>query len=100
MRINQQNHVDTAETRIGKSKSSSSISGGQQTETGRQTSGASDGFQISSLASNLLGLATMGSPQHAQKLEQLSMDVQSGRYQVDAMVVSRAMISAAFQPAI
>lgn len=42
----------------------------------------------------------MGSPQHAQKLEQLSMDVQSGRYQVDAMVVSRAMISAAFQPAI
>jgi len=55
---------------------------------------------MSSLASNLLNLAGMSSVRHTQRLEQLSMDVQARRYQVDAMLVSRAMIAAAFQSAL
>jgi anti-sigma28 factor (negative regulator of flagellin synthesis) len=41
----------------------------------------------------------MNSPRRTQQLEQLSVDVRAGRYQVDSALVSRAMIAAAFQPA-
>jgi anti-sigma28 factor (negative regulator of flagellin synthesis) len=100
MRINQQSQIDTTETRAGRSSAGGAVSGAGQSSQGGQASRSSDAFQLSSLASNLLDLAGMSGARHTQRLEQLSLDVQAGRYQVDAMLVSRAMITAAFQPAL
>jgi anti-sigma28 factor (negative regulator of flagellin synthesis) len=100
MRIYQQNQLDATETRAERSKAGSGVDSTGPTQQRGQGSRASDAFQLSSLASSLLGLAGMDSPRRAAQLEQLSLDVQAGRYQVDATLVSRAMITAAFQPAV
>jgi len=99
MRVNQQGQINTTESRTGRSESTNGVRTSGKAGRSGQASKSSDAIQLSNLASNLLTLAGMEAPGHTQRIEQLSMDVQTGRYQPDAMLVSRAIISAAFQPA-
>jgi len=65
------------------------------TTGGKPTSGASssgeDQVQISSLSSTL----TADGSQHAARVQQLSAVFQSGRYEVNSMDVSRAIVNQA-----
>jgi flagellar biosynthesis anti-sigma factor FlgM len=61
---------------------------------GASAAGA-DRLQISTLASRIRGTFDSLAQSHAARVEQLGADVRSGRYQVDAAALSRAMVSRA-----
>jgi flagellar biosynthesis anti-sigma factor FlgM len=58
---------------------------------------ASDRVQLSDLSARLLALGDAGAPDRAARVQQLSADVRSGRYQVDASDLSRRLVDEAMR---
>ena len=68
-------------------------SGGTEATFGK----SSDQVALSDLGGRLRGLS-LDSPERTSRIEKLSVDVQAGRYQVDAKELSRRLISEAMNP--
>ncbi|MGC8791967.1 MAG: flagellar biosynthesis anti-sigma factor FlgM [Bryobacteraceae bacterium] len=69
-----------------------------RSEIGRKTTpAAGDTVGLSELSARLLELARIESPERAARIEKLTQQVRSGRYQVDALAVSRRIIEEAIQ---
>ena len=56
-----------------------------------------DRVQLSELSDRLLKIASAQSPERAARLERLSAEVRVGRYQVDPLKVSHALIEEALK---
>ena len=70
-------------------------SGGSR--AGSRISGSSDQVEISSLSSQIADASTASQAAQANRVRQLAAMVSSGRYQVDSLSLSRAMVSQAIQ---
>jgi flagellar biosynthesis anti-sigma factor FlgM len=71
--------------------------GSSGTERTAQTKSDSDRVQLSGLSARLLASGDSGTPERAARVEQLTSDVRSGRYQVDAADLSRRMVDEAIR---
>jgi anti-sigma28 factor (negative regulator of flagellin synthesis) len=85
----------TGASQLGKSQEASGVAaGGGRSGTARADRDA-DQVQLSGFSGQLLASASTDGPERAAWLQQLASDVRSGNYQVDAMEVSRRMVSEA-----
>jgi flagellar biosynthesis anti-sigma factor FlgM len=66
--------------------------GAENKQAASRAAGQEDQVHLSELSGRLLRIASTQSPERAARLERLGADVRAGRYQVDAMRVSRALI--------
>ena len=63
----------------------------------RAAASPSDRVGLSELSMRLLELARVESPERAARIERLAEQVRSGRYEVDALAVSRRIVEEALQ---
>lgn len=88
MKIHDHNMTGISGAGLGKTDAVQS-SGGRKTQSAG--GGQRDQVQISDLA-QAIGSLSSDSPERSERLQQLQMEVSSGRYQVDARELSRNII--------
>jgi anti-sigma28 factor (negative regulator of flagellin synthesis) len=93
MRINQSPLDSSSVSQLGRTAEIGSSA------TGSSTAARSDGdgFQLSNLSARLLASGETGGSDRAARVQQLSSDVKSGRYQVDAGELSRRLVDEAIR---
>ena len=97
MKINDANVAGLASPGVGKAQEAEQ---GARLRQGRREEGASsstDHVQLSGLSEALRGTQSE-SPERAAHVERLSQEVQSGRYHVDSVEISKSIIEHASTP--
>ncbi len=98
MRIDQANAAGTAAAQLAKTlQSEAAAPAASKNEPDSQAASQSDRVQLSVLSDRLLKLLSADSPERASRLERLAADFRAGRYQVDALAVSRRIVDEALK---
>lgn len=63
----------------------------------KQTQATSDSVGLSELSVRLLDLARVEAPERAARIERLTLEVRSGRYQVDPLALARRILDEALE---
>jgi flagellar biosynthesis anti-sigma factor FlgM len=85
----------TGASQAGKAQEAAGTTAGQGRGGAGRAGSETDQVSLSSLSNRLLELASMDKPERAARVESVTADVRSGRYKVDAMAVSKAMVQEA-----
>ncbi|MFN3322616.1 MAG: flagellar biosynthesis anti-sigma factor FlgM [Bryobacteraceae bacterium] len=97
MKIQDPNSAPLSSTGLNRTHASEGVAGAGGNSKAKQAGGAgADQVELSGLATALRELES-DSPEHVRRLERLSAEVQSGRYEVDAEELSRNLIDGALR---
>lgn len=95
MKIDQRPPDPAGASQLGKAQETPGVTpGGGRSGAGRADAGA-DRVHLSDFSGRLLATASMDTPERAARVERLAAEVRSGRYQTDALEVSRRLIQEA-----
>lgn len=98
MRISQANAADIAAAQLAKTlQSEVAAPAASKDEPDSHRAAQSDRVQLSVLSDRLLKLLNADSPERANWLERLAADFRAGRYQVDALALSRRIVDEALK---
>ena len=95
MKINPRHLEATTASQTGKAQEATSVGAGQERGGAARTGGHSDQVSLSSLSNRLLELASADRPERTARVQQVTNEVRSGRYQVDSAAVSKSMVQEA-----
>jgi flagellar biosynthesis anti-sigma factor FlgM len=96
MKINQSSLDSTQASQLNKAHETTGIGSGG-TGKNAQVQHERDRVQLSELSARLLALADARAPERAARVEKLSADVRSGKYQVDSHDLSSRLIDEAIR---
>ena len=71
--------------------------GAENKQAASRAASEADQVQLSELSDRLLKIASAQSPERAARLERLRAEVRAGRYQVDPLKVSHALVEEALK---
>ncbi len=98
MKVNDSLLSQAAASQLGKTQGSEAIpAGGAQKEGTAGQLQEGDHVQLSNLSGRLLDVLTADSADRGARVERLAAEDRAGRYQADAMAVSRGIIDEALQ---
>lgn len=93
MKVNESSLNQAAASHLGKARQTEAVTPGGPKKDGEAAAPlGSDRVQLSDLSGRLLKLLNTESPERAARFERLAAEVRSGRYEVDALAVSRRII--------
>lgn len=96
MKINDPSSAGIGSTKLGESQAAGSVGRGGRSNAAAAGAGAGDQVQLSDLASTVRALSS-DSPERTARLERLAMEVQSGRYEVNAQALSASIVDGALK---
>ena len=98
MKVNDPKLANLLPSQVGEAQGAEAVGEKQKKAAIGGTAGSSDQVTLSSLGANIRALDTE-SPERAAYLEKLSADVEAGRYQPDALAVSKKIVADATREA-